>query len=182
MEIRGDKGEVLGQRQVGRVFVDGPSVMNGYFNDDAATADALKNGWLDTGDLGYWIGLDLVIVGRAKDMMIVNGRNVWPQDIEWTVEHLDGLRSGDSAAIVLTHTDGNERPTVLVQCRLSDVSERSKLISEVRTKVQEASGIQCDIILVPARSLPKTTSGKLARGRAKTMFMAGEIPRLDIAS
>ena len=182
VEIRGEKGEVLGHRQVGRVFVDGPSVMTGYFNDAAATADALVDGWLDTGDLGYWIDDELVIVGRAKDMMIVNGRNVWPQDIEWTVEHMDGLRSGDSAAIVIVNTDGSEKPTVLVQCRLSDATERSKLASEVRTKVQEASGIQCDIILVPARSLPKTTSGKLARGRAKTMFIAGEIPRLDIAS
>ena len=133
-------------------------------------------------DAGFWIDDELVIVGRAKDMMIVNGRNVWPQDIEWTVEHMDGLRSGDSAAIVLVNNDGNEKPTVLVQCRLSDAVERSKLAVEVRTKVQEASGIQCDIILVQARSLPKTSSGKLARGRAKTMFMAGEIPRLDIAS
>ena len=182
VEIRGENGEVLGHRQVGRVFVDGPSVMTGYFNDAAATADALKDGWLDTGDLGYWIDDELVIVGRAKDMMIVNGRNVWPQDIEWTVERMDGLRSGDSAAIVLVSNDGSEKPTVLVQCRLSDATERSKLAIEVRTKVQEASGIQCDIILVPARSLPKTTSGKLARGRAKTMFIAGEIPRLDIAS
>ncbi len=182
VEIRGEGGEILGERQVGRVFVDGPSVMSGYFNDAAATEGALKDGWLDTGDLGYWIGDELVIVGRAKDMMIVNGRNVWPQDIEWTVEHIDGLRSGDSAAIVLVGNDGAEKPTVLVQCRLSDVSERNKLAAEVRTKIQEASGIQCDIILVPARSLPKTTSGKLARGRAKTMFMAGEIPRLDIAS
>jgi len=182
VEIRGESGEVLGQRQVGRVFVDGPSVMSGYFNDDAATADALKDGWLDTGDLAYWIDADLVIVGRAKDLMIVNGRNVWPQDIEWTVEHMDGLRSGDSAAIVIVNNEGAEQPTVLVQCRLSDATERSKLATEVRTKVQESSGIQCDIVLVPARSLPKTTSGKLARGRAKTMFMAGEIPRLDIAS
>ena len=182
VEIRGDSGEVLGGRQVGRVFVDGPSVMSGYFNDAAATSDALKDGWLDTGDLGYWIDDELVIVGRAKDMMIVNGRNVWPQDIEWTVEHMDGLRSGDSAAIVLVNNDGSEQPTVLVQCRLSDAVERAKLAIDVRTKVQEASGIQCDIILVPARSLPKTTSGKLARGRAKTMFMAGEIPRLDLAS
>ncbi|MGE4062561.1 MAG: fatty acyl-AMP ligase [Rhodospirillaceae bacterium] len=178
-EIRDELGNVLGERQVGRLFVQGPSVMRGYFNDDEASKAALIDGWLDTGDLAYWIGDELVIVGRAKDMMIINGRNVWPQDIEWTVEHLDGLRSGDSAAIVLPNADGSERPTVLVQCRPSSAEDRRKLQADVRAKVQDAVGILCDVILVPARSLPKTTSGKLARGRAKKMFEAGEITPID---
>ncbi|MSO73073.1 MAG: fatty acyl-AMP ligase [Rhodospirillaceae bacterium] len=182
IEIRDEAGMALGQRRVGRVFVLGASVMRGYFNDAAATAEALKDGWLDTGDLGYWMGEELVIVGRAKDMMIVNGRNVWPQDIEWAVEHIDGLRSGDGAAILLVDHAGNERPTVLVQCRTSDLAERARLRDDVRARVQEAVGLACDIVLVPARSLPKTTSGKLARGRAKSMFESGEIQRLDVAA
>ena len=124
-------------------------------------------------------GKDLVIVGRAKDMMIVNGRNVWPQDIEWTVEHIDGLKSGDAAAILLTAADGSERPAILVQCRSTDLAERGRIVAEVRARVQEAVGVSCDVILVPARSLPKTTSGKLARGRAKSMFVAGEIVALE---
>ena len=181
-QIRSETGEVLTERQVGRVFVQGPSVMLGYYDDPEATSEALIDGWLDTGDLGYWIGEDLVIVGRAKDMMIINGRNVWPQDIEWTVEHIDKLRSGDSAAIILTDTEGTEIPTILVQCRLSDLSERALLAEDVAARVQEAVGIQCDVILVPARSLPKTTSGKLARGRAKKMFETGEIERLETAA
>lgn len=178
-EIRDDDGRILGERQVGRIFVEGPSVMQGYFNDAEATAEALLDGWLDTGDLGYWIDDELVIVGRAKDMMIINGRNVWPQDIEWTVEHIDGLRSGDSAAIILPNADGTDRPTVLVQCRAFAAEDREKLRNDVKTKVQDAVGILCDVVLVPARSLPKTTSGKLARGRAKKMFEAGEIAPLE---
>ena len=181
-EIRDEEGKVLGERQVGRFFVQGPSVMQGYFNDDEATKAALIDGWLDTGDLAYWIGDELVIVGRAKDMMIINGRNVWPQDIEWTVEHIDGLRSGDSAAIILPNADGTDRPTVLVQCRASSAEDRQKLHAEVRAKVQDAVGILCDVVLVPARSLPKTTSGKLARGRAKKMFEAGEILPVEASS
>jgi len=181
-EIRDEAGQVLGERRVGRLFVQGPSVMQGYFNDDEATEAALVDGWLDTGDLAYWIGDELVIVGRAKDMMIINGRNVWPQDIEWTVEHIDGLRSGDSAAIILPNADGSDRPTVLVQCRASGIEDRQKLHADVRAKVQDAVGILCDIVLVPARSLPKTTSGKLARGRAKKMFEAGEILPIDMSS
>ena len=181
-EIRDEAGKVLGEREVGRFFVQGPSVMQGYFNDEEATTAALIDGWLDTGDLAYWIGEELVIVGRAKDMMIINGRNVWPQDIEWTVEHIDGLRSGDSAAIVLPNADGTDRPTVLVQCRAASPDDRLKLHAEVRTKVQDAVGILCDVVLVPARSLPKTTSGKLARGRAKKMFEAGEILPLEASA
>lgn len=179
VEIRDDAGLVLGPRLVGRVFVAGPSIMTGYFNDPEATAEALRDGWLDTGDLGYWLGDELVIVGRAKDMMIINGRNVWPQDIEWTVEHMDGLRSGDGAAILLTDANGVERPTILVQCRPNDPAERARLSADVRARVQEAVGIVCDVVLVPARSLPKTTSGKLARARTKAMFLTGEIAALE---
>jgi fatty-acyl-CoA synthase len=180
VEIRDvDGGRVLGQREIGRVYVQGPSVMTGYYNNPEATAEALRDGWLDTGDLGYWLGDELFIVGRAKDMMIVNGRNVWPQDIEWTVEHMDGMRSGDSAAIVLVDGEGNEKPTILVQCRATAPEDRAKLIAAVKARVQEAVGILCDVVLVPPRSLPKTTSGKLARGKAKTMFEQGEIAALE---
>ncbi|MDX2224375.1 MAG: fatty acyl-AMP ligase [Rhodospirillaceae bacterium] len=179
VEIRDEAGGVLGERGIGRVFVRGPSVMPGYYNDPDATAATLIDGWLDTGDLGYWLGDQLVIVGRAKDMMIVNGRNVWPQDIEWTVEHLDGMRSGDSAAIVLIDGAGNERPTILVQCRPIAPADRARLAETVKARVAEAVGITCDVVLVPPRSLPKTSSGKLARGKAKAMFERGEIAPLD---
>jgi fatty-acyl-CoA synthase len=179
VEIREEDGRVLGQREIGRVYFAGPSVMTGYYNNPDATAEALRDGWLDTGDLGYWLGEDLVIVGRAKDMMIVNGRNVWPQDIEWTVEHMDDMRSGDSAAIILLDAQGNEIPTILVQCRAAKAEDRLKLIADVKARVQEAVGVSCDVVLVPPRSLPKTSSGKLARGKAKAMFESGEIAALE---
>ncbi len=177
VEIRADDGAVAGERTVGRIFFKGPSVMLGYLNDDDATADALQDGWLNTGDLGYWLNGELVIVGRAKDMMIINGRNVWPQDIEWAVEHVEGLRSGDSAAVLLGTGDA-EQPAVLVQCRAGKAADRQRLAAEVKTRVQEAAGVICDVILVAPRSLPKTSSGKLARARAKAMYERGEIPAL----
>lgn len=179
VEIRDDEGAVMGERGVGRVYVRGPSVMTGYYNDPAASDACLNDGWLDTGDLGYWLGEDIVIVGRAKDMMIVNGRNVWPQDIEWVVEHMDNMRSGDLAAITLVGADGQDRPTILVQCRPLGAAERAALIANVKSKVGEAVGIDCDIVLVPPRSLPKTSSGKLARGKAKSMYERGELAALD---
>jgi fatty-acyl-CoA synthase len=175
VEIREADGTVLGERLVGRVFFRGPSVMQGYFNDPDATAEAISGDWLDTGDLGYWANGELVIVGRAKDMLIVNGRNIWPQDIEWTVEHMDGFRSGDSAAIVLTGPDGADRPTILLQCRPTDAADRARMVEQVRARVIEAVGVNCDVVLVPPRSLPKTSSGKLARGKTKTMFLSGAL-------
>jgi fatty-acyl-CoA synthase len=175
VEIRDDDGRALGERRVGRLFARGPSIMQGYYNNADATAEAIVDGWLDTGDLAYWCDGEVVIVGRAKDMLILNGRNIWPQDIEWTVEHMEPFRSGDSAAIVLAGPDGADRPTILVQCRQTDPQERARLTAAVRERVIEAVGVACDVIPVPPRSLPKTSSGKLARSRAKAMYERGDI-------
>jgi len=178
VEIRDEDGKVLSEREVGRVFFSGPSVMQGYWGDPEATEACIEDGWLDTGDLGYYMDGELVIVGRSKDMMIVNGRNYWPQDIEWTVEHMDGMRSGDAAAFTLEKDDGGEQPTILVQCRPSAAEVRNQLADDVRARVQDQVGLLCDVILVPPRTLPKTSSGKLARGKAKTSFLSGEIQPL----
>ena len=175
VEIRDEDGVVLTERDVGKVFVSGPSIMQGYYGDPDATADCIVDGWLETGDLGYFHGDQLVIVGRAKDIMIINGRNYWPQDIEWTVEHIDGMRSGDAAAFTLVADDGTEQPTILVQCRPSDPDIRTALAADVRTRVLNQAGLSCDVILVPPRSLPKTSSGKLARGKAKMSYLNGDI-------
>ena len=80
----------------------------------------LENGWLDTGDLGYLVDGQLVITGRSKDLIIVGGRNIWPQDLEWAVEHLDGVRAGDVAAFAVNRDDDSERVVAVVQCRAAD--------------------------------------------------------------
>ncbi|MEQ9112347.1 MAG: fatty acyl-AMP ligase [Rhodospirillaceae bacterium] len=178
VEIRDEAGNALAEREVGRVFFSGESVMQGYYGDPEATAASIYEGWLDTGDLGYFIGNELVIVGRSKDMMIVNGRNYWPQDIEWTVERMEGMRSGDAAAFTLENDDGSETPTLLVQCRPSAEEVRTALAAEIKARVQDQVGLACNVILVPPRTLPKTSSGKLARGKAKANFLKGEIQPL----
>jgi fatty-acyl-CoA synthase len=178
VEIRDENGVAMAEREIGRVFFDGPSVMQGYYGDQEATDACIHDGWLDTGDLGYFLGDELIIVGRSKDMMIVNGRNYWPQDIEWTVERMEGMRSGDAAAFTLEQDDGGEKPTILVQCRPSAEDVRDALAAEVRARVQDQVGLACDVILVPPRTLPKTSSGKLARGKAKASFLTGEIQPL----
>jgi fatty-acyl-CoA synthase len=183
VEIRDEDGATLGNREIGKVHCRGPSVMVGYFRDEEATAACLDPlGWLDTGDMGYLSDGYLYIVGRAKDMIIINGKNHWPQDIEWAVEQLPGFKAGDIAAFSITTPGGEETPAVLVQCRTSDVAERARLREIIRERVRAITGMNCVIELVPPRTLPRTSSGKLSRAKARSLYLTGEIQPYDIAA
>ena len=182
VEIREEDGTVLPERAIGKVWCSGPSLMVGYFRDDPATAACMADGWLDTGDMGYMSDGYIYIVGRAKDMIIVNGRNHWPQDIEWAVEQLPGFKQGDIAAFAITTPGGEETPAVLVQCRTSDVEERSRLRDEIRDRVRAVTGMNCVIELVPPRTLPRTSSGKLSRAKARNLYLSGEIKPYAVAA
>jgi fatty-acyl-CoA synthase len=183
IEIRGENGELLPDRGIGKVHVRGASVMHGYFRDEEATRACLSDdGWLDTGDMGYMSKGYIFIVGRAKDMIIINGRNHWPQDIEWAVEQLPGFKSGDIAAFAITGPSGEETPAVLVHCRVSDLEERGRLRDEIRERVRAITGITPVVELVPPRTLPRTSSGKLSRVKARSLYLSGEIPVYDIAA
>jgi fatty-acyl-CoA synthase len=182
IEIREEDGTPLPDGAIGKVWCKGPSVMVGYFRDQAATDACLVDGWLDTGDMGYMSKGYIYIVGRAKDMIIVNGRNHWPQDIEWAVEQLPGFKAGDIAAFAITTPGGEETPAVLVQCRSSDDEERARLRDEIRERVRAVTGMNCVIELIPPRTLPRTSSGKLSRAKARNLYLAGEIKPYDVAA
>ena len=183
LAIRSEDGNLLSEREIGRVFCRGPSVMAGYFRDEEATAACLDADlWLDTGDMGYLSDGYLYVVGRAKDMIIINGKNHWPQDIEWAVEQLPGFKAGDIAAFAITTPGGEETPAVLVQCRTSDGEERGRLRDQIRERVRAITGINCVVALVPPRSLPRTSSGKLSRAKARNLYLNGEIQVYDIAA
>ena len=183
IQIRDEEGRPLPDKAVGKIHVRGTSVMVGYFRDEAATVACLsKDGWLDTGDMGYLSNGYLYIVGRAKDMIIINGKNHWPQDIEWAVEQLPGFKAGDIAAFSITTPGGEETPAVLVQCRTSDAKERERLREEIRERVRSITGVNCVIELVPPRTLPRTSSGKLSRAKARSLYLSGEIQPFDIAA
>jgi fatty-acyl-CoA synthase len=182
VEIREEDGTPLPERAIGKVWCKGPSVMVGYFRDPAATEACMADGWLDTGDMGYMSDGYIYIVGRAKDMIIVNGKNHWPQDIEWAVEQLPGFKAGDIAAFAITTPGGEETPAVLVQCRSSDEAERGRLRDAIRERVRSVTGMNCVIELIPPRTLPRTSSGKLSRAKARNLYLAGEIKPYDIAA
>jgi fatty-acyl-CoA synthase len=183
VEIRDSDGNVLGDRAIGKLFCKGSSVMVGYFRDEESTRACMAgDGWLDTGDMGYLSNGYIFIVGRAKDMIIINGKNHWPQDIEWAVEQLPGFKQGDIAAFAITGPTGEETPAVLVHCRVSDAEERTKLRDDIRERVRAITGLTPVVELVPPRTLPRTSSGKLARTKARNLYLSGEIVPFDVAA
>ncbi len=182
VEIREEDGAVLPERAIGKLWASGPSIMAGYYDDAAATSACLVDGWLDTGDMGYLSEGYVYIVGRAKDMIIVNGKNHWPQDIEWAIEQIPGFKPGDIAAFAITTPGGEETPTVLVQCRATDGTERTRLRDAIREKVRAITGMNCVIELVPPRTLPRTSSGKLSRAKARNLYLSGQIQTYDLAA
>ncbi|MBY0284820.1 MAG: fatty acyl-AMP ligase [Sphingomonas sp.] len=182
VEIREEDGTPLPERAIGKIWCSGPSIMAGYFRDPDATTACMVDGWLDTGDMGYMSDGYVYVVGRAKDMIIVNGKNHWPQDIEWAVEQLPGFKAGDIAAFAITTPGGEETPAVLVQCRSSDEHERVRLREEIREKVRSVTGMNCVIELIPPRTLPRTSSGKLSRAKARNLYLSGDIKPYAIAA
>ena len=176
VEVRSETGQILETRQIGRLFVSGPSLMSNYFNDVESTAEAIgADGFLDTGDMGYLLGGEIVITGRAKDLILHNGRNIWPQDIEWSAEQLPGLKSGEVAAFAIEGADGDDEVVVLVECRNSEIDAQEALRMEVAKLVHQSAGVDCTIALVAPRSLPFTSSGKLSRAGARAKYLAGEL-------
>ena len=175
LQVRGDDGAVLPERTVGRAFVRGPSLMRGYFADPQATAAVLDaDGWLDTGDLGFLVDGEFVPTGRAKDLILLNGRNIWPQDLEWTAEaEVAGLRTGDVAAFPLEDVDEDEGVVTLVQTRTRDPEARVRLAAEVAAVLRSRHGVDAQVRLVGLNTLPHTSSGKLRRARAREMFLSG---------
>ncbi|WP_177236105.1 fatty acyl-AMP ligase [Albimonas pacifica] len=173
IEIRDDAGRPLPEGTAGRVHAWGPSLMEGYFRDPAQTAEALADGWLDTGDLGFLRDGELAITGRAKDLVILNGRNIWPQDLEWAVEDaVAGLRSGDVAAFGEMPEQGPEELVLVVRCRPRDPEARAALRAQVEAALAAATGLKARIALSDD-GLPRTSSGKLSRARVRDAYRSG---------
>ncbi len=178
IEIRDANGQVLPERHCGALFVKGVSVMSGYFGNESLTLEVLSaDGWLNTGDLAYRLEDRLVITGRQKDLIIINGRNIWPQDLEYIAEQQQEIRVGDASAFSVPGADEKEKAVLVVQCRELDQTVRNNLRHRLHGLVSQALGIDCLVELVPRNTLPRTTSGKLSRSGARNGYLerhAGE--------
>jgi fatty-acyl-CoA synthase len=173
VEVRSEDGRVLPDRQVGRIHLRSPSVMNGYYNAPDPTREVLSaDGWLNTGDLGYFAHGVLYLTGRAKDLLIVNGRNIWPQDLESLAEQQPEVRPTDASAFSVPGVDGTEVAVLVVQCRETDPRQQADLADRLHEAVSQEFGIRCLIELVPPHTLPRTSSGKLSRSGTRKDFLA----------
>lgn len=178
-----DGSRVLPDGQVGEIWVRGPSVARGYWANERASAAAFAvpldghgGGFLRTGDLGFLADGDLHVTGRIKDLVIIRGRNIYPQDIELAGQEAHPrLRHGCGVAFSVG-TVGDER-LVLVQETISvDPTELDELITTIRHEVFATQQVQLDLIALTRPSvLPKTSSGKLQRSRCRSAFLAGEL-------
>ena len=175
MKICDNDGNEVAERVVGRIMFRGDSVSPGILDREAGILPLTdEDGWLDTGDLGYWLNGQLIITGRHKDLILWNGRNIWPQDIEWTAEKAGGRHIPKSAAFTLSDDDGNGHIYLLAECKAREPEQREELMSEISANVRQKVGAPIEVIFVPTRSLIMTSSGKLSRMRTRQKFISGE--------
>jgi fatty-acyl-CoA synthase len=180
MMICDDAGNELGERGVGRILFRGDSVSPGILDRDRGIIKLTdENGWLDTGDLGYWLNGEVVITGRHKDLILWNGRNIWPQDIEWTAEKAGGRHIAKSAAFKMSDEGGNGQIYLLAECKAREPEHRAQLMSEISENVRQKVGAPISVVFVPTKSLIMTSSGKLSRMRTRQKFLSGEFERAE---
>ncbi|RJX74989.1 fatty acyl-AMP ligase [Pseudomonas sp. LS-2] len=171
LEIVDEAGNVLTEREIGRIMISGPSLMSGYFEDPESIESLRATRRLDTGDLGYVFDGNLYVTGRKKDLIIIRGRNIWPQDIELIVESEPEIRPGDAIVFI---TDKEIEPSVVIQVqyRNQDEEKRARLTHTLFARIHSEFGISPTIDLVPPHSIPRTSSGKPARAEARKRFMS----------
>ncbi len=170
--IRDDQGAQVGQRQCGKIFLRGPSVMSGYFQSESATQAVLDAaGWLDTGDIGYQVDGHLFITARSKDVIIIKGRNIWPHDMEVVTHRIEGVRLGGVTAFAVAGFDSEDVTVMVVETRLRDPERRARLRQQISELIHTHFGISVLVDLVKSGSLPRTTSGKLSRFRSRHDYL-----------
>ena len=168
--VEPETGNVMAAREVGELEVRGTSLTSGYYKRPEATQELFHDGWLRTGDLAYLVDGQLVVCGRIKDLIIVAGRNVFPEDIERAVADVDGVRAGN---VIAFGVDGRRGRPSLVVVAESKSDDLDPVRVQVANRVKDSVGIAAkEIVLVPAGTLPKTSSGKLQRTLCRTRYLA----------
>jgi fatty-acyl-CoA synthase len=172
-----ETGVPLRDREVGELEIRGTSVTTGYYKRPDANADLFHDGWLCTGDLAYTLDGQLVMCGRIKDVIIVGGRNVFPEDVERAVGALDGVRAGNVIAFGVDGDRGRETLVVVAETKADD---RDAVRRQIHDRVKEVVGVPPkDIVLVAPGTLPKTSSGKLQRSLCRRRYHDGQLALVD---
>ena len=164
-----ESGSTMREREVGELEIRGTSVTPGYYKRPEETAATFHDEWLRTGDLAYTVDGELVVCGRIKDVIIVGGRNVFPEDVERAAAEVDGVRAGNVIAFGISGRNGRERLIVVAETKADDPAP---VRSEVKRKVSSAVGLPPgEVVLVSPGTLPKTSSGKLQRSLCRNRYL-----------
>ena len=174
-----EDGIQLPPRRLGRVEFRGPSATRGYYRNAEATARLIRDGWLDSGDLGYLTDGDIVITGRLKDMIIRGGRNLYPYELEEAVGGIAGIRRGCVAVFGANAAgDGTERLVVVAECRERSEAARAELVRRINVLGTDLLGTPPDdVVLAPPHAVLKTSSGKIRRAATRDAYLAGSLGR-----
>jgi fatty-acyl-CoA synthase len=172
-QIIDDEGKVLDERQVGQIRLRGDAVTPGYLTMDGPVDTQDAEGWLATGDLGYLVDDGMIVIcGRAKDVIIMGGRNIYPTDIERAATSVEGVRPGNAVAVRIDAGSRRERFAVVLESKLAgDADAEKSLVKEVAARVRDAVDMRpYAVVVLPAGSLPKTPSGKVKRAATAIQF------------
>ena len=163
------------EREVGELQIRGTSVCSGYWGRPELDADLFDGEWLRTGDLGYLVEGELVLCGRIKDVIIVGGRNVFPEDIERAVHNVDGVRAGNVIAFGIDSERGKEGLVVVAESKAS-AEELEPVRRSVSDRVRDVVGLPAkDVVFVAPGTLPKTSSGKLQRALCRQQYLEQQL-------
>jgi fatty-acyl-CoA synthase len=174
IRIVDEHGRAVKERAIGEITLAGPSLMLGYFNDEALTAETIRDGWLHTGDLGYLSDGELFVCGRIKDVVVIHGRKYHPQDLEWAIDDLPGIRRGRVVAFGTSRPGASDRVVIVAE----PISSKSTdgLVSAIRQRIVDACGLPVDeVLLVEKGTVTRTTSGKVQRAAIKARFESGAL-------
>ncbi len=167
-------GDELAEQVLGRVLIKGDNVTAGYYGNAELNATSfLKDGWLDTGDLGFMLEGCLYITGRSKELIILNGQNYYPHDIEVLCEQVDGVELGKVAVVAVGGDAQHEESAQIFVSYKGDVDDFLPLAQQLRRVALEKAGMEVEHV-IPIRAIPKTTSGKFQRVALAEAYRCGE--------
>ena len=180
VEIRDEQNTIVPDTTIGTIHIRGPSVMRGYLNQAQTGIFPIQDGWLDTGDMGFFFEGNLYIYGRKKDVIVLNGQNHAPQDLEQAVDEIDGVRQGCSVAVGDT-SSGGEKVYMFVETVYS-TPKNTEIAELCRKAISAKTGIDCDLVVIlQSGTIPRTSSGKLRRKETLRLFQLGQLlPPKDV--
>jgi fatty-acyl-CoA synthase len=171
------EGARLPEREVGHILVRGPSLMQGYYSDEEATRAVMQEGWLWTGDLGFFADGELFVTGRAKDLIILRGRNIYAEDLERVAERVDGVRPGGAYAFgVYDEGKATDLVVMVLETKIGEKPAQEQLVTRISEMVMEMTEVKLDeVVLVGPGTVPKTSSGKKQRSLCRELYLKHQL-------